>query len=156
LTGSADELAAPRPSAETSFYWEALSEHKLRLQGCGECGRLRFPPMPSCPYCASGTTLLRELSGRGSVYSFVVVRAPFSPAFAPEVPYAVALVELEEGSRLPARLEDFEAAAIDSPVEAEFVDHDGWTELRFRPVSSAVRTGDSTRTRAKGSEDGTD
>lgn len=129
-------IAPPTPQVGTEFFWEGLHQRHLRLQLCCECGRLRFPPMPTCPYCSAATTELRTLSGRGSVYSYVVAHVAFLPAFEQELPYAIGLIGLEEGPRLPARIEDFEGIAIGDQVQAEFHDHGSWTELRFRPATS--------------------
>lgn len=125
-------VAPPAADSDTAFFWEGLRERRLTLQRCRDCSRLRFPPMPTCPYCAGVSTELSALSGRGSVYSYVIARVAFLPEFEPELPYAIGLINLEEGARLPARLEEFEGVGIGDPVKARFHDHGEWTELRFR------------------------
>jgi uncharacterized OB-fold protein len=52
---------------------------------------------------------------------------------AAEVPYTVAVVELDAGCRVVARLEADDVAA-DQDVDGVYVDHEDWTELRFRPA----------------------
>ena len=109
---------------------EGLTAGELRLQRCTECGRHRFPPMPSCPFCgiAGGTDV--EVDGRGALYSWVVVHRALTPSQEGEVPYTIATVELPEGIRMVGRLDG--EPADRASVEPVFVDHDDWTELRFR------------------------
>lgn len=131
-------MAAPAPVAdeESRFYWDGLRAHRLLVQQCGTCARHRFPPMPACPHCGTPGGEVVELDGRGSVYSWIVVHRAFNAAFAADVPYTIATVELAPGCRTVARLDGVAAVTADLTVVARFVDHDGWTELRFGPVAS--------------------
>lgn len=122
---------APKTDIDSAFYWKGLRYHKLLLQHCSDCGRVRFPPMPSCPFCASARAAVIEASGRGSIYSWIVVRRAFDAAFRDQVPYTLATIDLEEGARTVARLEGDVEAAFGLKVCAEYVDHSDWTELRF-------------------------
>ena len=94
----------PTPSPETSFYWEKCSQHELWLRKCQGCGRAYFYPRDICPKCFSRNTTWIQSSGRGLLYTFAVVVRPFHPAWAEEVPYVVAMVDLEEGCRIPTNL----------------------------------------------------
>ena len=126
MTGDVDLESAP--------YWAALVEHRLVLQRCGSCSRHRFPPMPSCPWCGTTDTDVVEARGQGTVYSWVTVRRPFGDAWAGEVPYIIAAVELDEGCRVFARVDvDADDVAAGLRLDARYVDHDGWSELRFAP-----------------------
>ncbi len=128
---------APAADLESATWWEALRRHRVVLQRCDAHGHLRFPPMPTCPYCGSRGHTEVEVSGRGRVHAMVRVHRALTPAMAGEVPYAVATVQLDEGPRLVARVEESgDAVAIDDVVRPCFVDHDGWTELRFAPAES--------------------
>jgi uncharacterized OB-fold protein len=70
---------------------------------CGECGKLSVEAGRPCPFCGAGGGQAVLLSGRARLLSWTVIRVP--PArYAPEAPYAVGLLELEEGLRLTARL----------------------------------------------------
>jgi len=90
----------PRPAPESLPYWEAAREHRLEIPHCLDCDGYWFPPSRSCPHCVSAKVEFKQASGRGKVFSFVVYDRVYHPAFAEEVPYAVALVELDEGPRL--------------------------------------------------------
>jgi uncharacterized protein len=127
---------APEPSPDSEAWWEGLRAHRVILQRCRACGRIRFPPMPSCPWCASWEFELNESSGLGTVYSVVSVHAALSPAAATLVPYAIATVELDDGPRLVGRVEPMGSAAIGDRVRPRFTDHAGWTELCFQVVGA--------------------
>jgi uncharacterized protein len=124
---------APTTDGDSQPFWDALAEHRIVLQECAVCHRRRFPRVPACPYCATPGGVDVEIAGTGVVYSFVRAHRALTPAFAGETPYSVATVELDGGARIVGRVEPPEAAAIGTRVEPVFVDHDGWTELRFRP-----------------------
>ena len=77
-----------------------------------------------------------QASGRGTVASFTIVRRPVSEAYADEVPYVVALIQLEEGPTLMSNVIgcDPESVAIGMPVEVTFEDwSDAITVPKFRP-----------------------
>jgi hypothetical protein len=122
------EPRRPRParSPDTAFFWEGVVAGRLLIQRCAACARLRHPPGPMCPACQSLDWDTLTASGRGRVYSFVVAHHPRVPPFA--YPNLIALVELEEGTRLVTNLIGVDPAevAIGMPVEVEFtrVDED--------------------------------
>lgn len=128
----ASEPVAPVPDVDSRFYWEGLAREQLPVQECASCGRRRFPPMPCCPYCAAAGAVIREAVA-GTLYSWVTVRRAFQPAFAAEVPYTIATVDLDGGGRMAARLEPGEAASAGLRVRPHYVRHAGWTEVRFHP-----------------------
>jgi 3-oxo-4,17-pregnadiene-20-carboxyl-CoA hydratase alpha subunit len=94
----------PRPvvNDDNRFFWEGVERGELLIQRCSGCGELRHPPRPMCPSCRSLEWDAVRASGRGTVHSFVVPHHPRLPAF-PE-PYVVALIDLEEGTRLVSNL----------------------------------------------------
>ena len=116
---------APSMTADTQFFWDGAKEHRLLIQRCEGCGTLRHPPRPMCPSCRSLEWDTLEASGRGTVYSFVMPRHPQLPWF--DDGYIVALVELEEGTRLVTNLVDVmpEAVHIGMPVRVRFDEFDG-------------------------------
>jgi hypothetical protein len=133
ITGTAP---APQMDVESRPYWDGLREHRILLQRCTACARLRFPAMPGCPFCGARGFEREEVSGTGRVYSFVRVHRALTPAMEGEVPYTVAVVQLDAGGestlRVIGRVEgDPFAVGIDDAVEPRFVDHEDWTELRF-------------------------
>jgi len=127
------EGIAPEPDLESAAWWAGLAAHRIMLQRCGECGRMRFPSMPRCPWCSSSTFDMAESTGRGVVYSFVTAHVAISPGYEGPLPYTVATVALAEGPRLLGRVEPPAPLAIGVQVVAGFVEHASWTELTFVP-----------------------
>ncbi len=128
----------PRPAItpDNAFFWDGVGERKLLIQRC-TCGRLRHPPGPMCPTCRSLEWDSVEASGRGRVYSFVVAHHPPIPPF--EYPNLIALIELEEGTRLVSNLVGVVPAdvRVGMPVSVEFREFDGGQILpQFRPADA--------------------
>ena len=90
---------APGPDPETEPYWRAAHEGRLLVQRCRSCGNHQLYPRWRCLRCR-GEVEWVDASGRGTVYSFTVIRQNFSRSFKHLIPYVVALVDLEEGPRL--------------------------------------------------------
>ena len=53
-----------------------------------------------CPRCLSYDFEWRTLVGRGQIYSYVVFHQVYHPGFKNDVPYNVALMQLDEGPRM--------------------------------------------------------
>jgi uncharacterized OB-fold protein len=97
-----DALQKPRPipDADTAQLWGGLREGKLLLQHCEDCRHVQYYQQALCRACGRENLVHRSASGRGKVHSFSVVNRAPGPAFKADVPYAVLLVELEEGPRM--------------------------------------------------------
>lgn len=110
----------PVISADNAFFWDGISKHELRIQSCQHCQKLQHPPGPVCQYCQSFELDFVQSSGKGQIYSFVVMHYPEVPPF--DYPNPIALIELEEGTRLVAGLVDVkrEQLAIGQSVEVRF------------------------------------
>ncbi len=128
----------PRPIQTTRPFWEGAKAHELRLQRCRACGEHIFYPRVLCPHCLSEDLEWVRASGRGRVYTYTVVRRPAHPAFKDDVPYVLAIVELEEGPRLTTNIVGVppEEVHIGMPVEVVFEDVTDEVSLpKFRPVA---------------------
>jgi uncharacterized OB-fold protein/acyl dehydratase len=116
----------PRPALtqDNAFWFEGARAHRLLIQHCTSCGRLRHPPLPACANCGSLEWDTVEASGRGTLFSFVVVHYPQVAAF--EYPLPIGLVELEEGTRVVANLGAVapDDIKVGMALRAEFVDYD--------------------------------
>jgi uncharacterized protein len=88
-------IPVPRPSARSAAYWEAAGRGDLTFQQCTSCGFIGLRPFLVCGRCLGRESERRVSSGEGSLYSWTVVWRPPDPAFC--VPYAPAVVELDEG-----------------------------------------------------------
>ncbi len=81
-------------------HWEGARRREFRVQRCTECGHLWFPPMPNCSACLSPGFEWIEVSGKGTVYSYIVYHQGWLPGYRDDLPYNVAIIELDEGIRL--------------------------------------------------------
>jgi uncharacterized OB-fold protein len=93
--------ATPASTPDSRWWWEGAATGKLLIQRCAEGGRLRHPPVPACPRCRSLRWDTVVACGRGVVHSVTVLHHPQLPGFG--YPLVVAVVELEEGTRLVSR-----------------------------------------------------
>ena len=93
-----DDTPLPEPTPDDYPYWESHAARELRIQQCADCGTFRHPPVPLCSRCASSNVTWTQVSGRGEVFSYVVVRYATHPALKQAVPYNVAVVMLEDAS----------------------------------------------------------
>ncbi len=128
----------PIPNEDTKPFWDGLKEHRLRIQKCRQCGQFRFPPRVICPHCMSLESEWVEIKGMGTVYSFTIVHHAYTPAYESEIPYVVAIVELEEGIRLITNIIGCkpEQVQIGMPVELAFEDvTPEFTLHKFRPMT---------------------
>ena len=137
-----DTMPRPRPptTRDTQWWFDAVKDGKLLIQRCKDCGTLRHPPGPACASCHSFEWDTVEASGRGTVYSYVVVHHPQAPMF--EYPLPVVLVELEEGTRLVSNIIDCppEEVEIGMAVECELVAFDDELTLpQFRPATGSTK-----------------
>ena len=113
------------PDYEQGF-WEGTRNGELRIQQCSDCGFFRHLPTPMCPECSSLDYVWTMVTGRGFIYSYVIVRHPVHPAIAEkgQVPYNICMIELEEqeGLRLCSNVLNVapEDISIDMPVRAAF------------------------------------
>jgi len=94
----------PRPTEATEGYWRAAAESRLVVQGCRACGHRQFYPRNLCLQCQSGQIDWTEVSGLGKVYTFTVNHRAPNAYFKARLPYVVAVVELDEGSRVMANI----------------------------------------------------
>jgi hypothetical protein len=133
----------PIVTEETRPFWDATVNEELHVQVCDECGARQLPGGPCCSRCWSMTFHWERASGRGQVFSYTIVRHAFHPAFADDVPYVVADVELDEGPILTTNVTDcpVQAVRIDMEVEVHFAQevNDPFGSLLrlplFRPIA---------------------
>ncbi len=121
----------------TAPFFEASKRGQLVVQKCESCGTLRFPPRPLCSHCLSPEASWIPVSGRGEVYSFNIMHQVYHPGFAPEIPYAVVVIKLEEGAKMTSNLVGIKPHEIKCgmPVEVVFEKlSDEVTLPKFRPI----------------------
>ena len=119
------------------FYARAATTARLHLQRCSDCSTWRHPPRFRCARCGSSAWTWEPSSGRGRVFTWTVTHRPIDPAFVNELPYAVLVVELDEGPRVVGNLLGLEPAGLtlELPVVVEIeVVGPGVAFVHFRPA----------------------
>lgn len=130
----------PVPTPATAPYWEGTALGELRIQLCADCHRHYFYPRPSCPECGSADVSWVAASGRARLHTYLINHRP-APGF--EAPYAIAIVELEEGPRLMTNIVGVENTPeklqLDMELQVTFEERDGmWIPL-FTPATEEER-----------------
>ncbi len=127
----------PVPDETSAPFFEGTLAGKLMLMRCRACGAWRLPARDRCDRCWSTDTEWAQASGRGTVFSFILMHQIYHPAFAAEAPYNVTVVDLNEGVRMTANIVGCENGAIrvGMPVEAVFEPVSDSVSLpKFRPA----------------------
>lgn len=118
------EYRKPIPEADevSKTFWKGLQRRELLIQHCRDCDRYQFYPRPLCVHCWGEDLQWVRSEGRGTVYSYSIVRQNMMPGFAQEVPYVFAVVELEEGVRMSTNIVRCEPdkVTVGMPVVIEF------------------------------------
>ena len=113
----------PRPQdpVEQEF-WNRCQDGNLYFQCCGDCGTFRHLPRYMCAKCGSPDFSWEQSSGKGTLFSWTVTHQALHPAFAADIPFVSAVVELEEGVRMATRLIDCDRdkLELDLPVTLDF------------------------------------
>ena len=127
----------PVPTFDDQIFWDGVAQGRLLITQCRGCFRLQHPPSPMCPQCGSLEWEGREVSGRGTLHSWIVSKHPTSPDDRARL---VALVELEEGVRLVSNLQVAQISDVrnDMAVEVIFADVDGVRLPQFQPTGKGT------------------
>jgi uncharacterized OB-fold protein len=143
MAEAAREIKKPLPliTSLNEPFWNGAKNGKLVMQRCAECSAWVWCPRPVCAECGSDKLTWTELSGRGTVFAFTVIREVVGRAlrgFAPDIPYVTAWIDLEEGPRFCSNIIGcpIDKVNIGMDVEVTFQDTgDGVTLPKFRPKS---------------------
>jgi len=120
-----DNYTKPLPQIDTLTrpFWEHAQKGRLVIQCCDDCGDQHFPASPVCPKCNSDKQSWLQVSGRGTLESWVQFHRAYWPGFKNELPYDVCLIRLVEGPLMVSNLVGGDAnAKLGAPVEVMF-DH---------------------------------
>ncbi|OUN00009.1 MAG: hypothetical protein BAA02_10665 [Paenibacillaceae bacterium ZCTH02-B3] len=126
----------PKPDVWSRPFWEHAKNGVLATQACVKCGHRFFPPGPVCPSCYSFELEWKPVSGKGKVVSWVVFHQLYYKGFADEIPYNVALVQLDEGPMMYTNIVGIpnEQISMNMPVEVVFEKAtDEFTIPKFKP-----------------------
>ena len=127
----------PQATPETKTYWEGCRQHQLLIQQCSKCSKYQFYPRIICTACMSNNIEWVKASGCGHIVSYTIVRRAISEAYAADVPYVIALIQLDEGPTMMSNVINFEPdkIVIGMPVEVVF---DDWSEELSIPMFQPV------------------
>ena len=135
------DYAKPLPRQEdpalTQPFWDAAKRHELMIPRCRPCNRFFWYPRQACPYCLREDWEWTPASGKARLHTFTIVRQPQNPSFNEDVPYAYAVVQLDEGVRMISNVVDCnpEELKVDTPLLVKYEDvTPEWTLVKFRPA----------------------
>jgi uncharacterized OB-fold protein len=136
MSASGLPVPAPTVTEETREFWEALAQSRFVLPRCNACSAWIWYPRALCPACGGLDTSWQDVSGRGRIYSYTVVRKSGLPGWSDAVPYVVAYVELEEGPRVMTNIVGCDPDALSIGTRVRVVmptGADGGAVFRFEP-----------------------
>jgi hypothetical protein len=110
--------ALPAPDNASRHYWQCAAQGRLVIQRCTSCGIHQFYPRALCVTCAGETEWI-DASGRGTLHTYTIIRQNRSPAFAALSPYAVGIVELDEGVRMMSNIVECEIDELEVGMALE-------------------------------------
>jgi uncharacterized protein len=133
-------MPAPIPDQASSFFWEGAARGELLVQQCEDCQCFQYPPTVVCEQCQSRDLRPSRVSGRGTLYALTVMHQAFLPVFSEDLPFTIALVDLDDapGARMLTNIVDAIPAdlAAGDPLEVVFEPRGDYALPQFRPVRS--------------------
>jgi uncharacterized OB-fold protein len=103
-------------------YWREIPQrYRLEAAKCTKCGKVHYPPRLICNECKGREFETEELPRDGKLLTYTVIHvAP--PGLSDETPFAVGVVELENGVRLMSQIVDADLDKMESgmPLRLEF------------------------------------
>lgn len=127
----------PFPDEDTQEFWDGAKRHELLVQKCNH-NHLRYPPRPICPDCFSQEFKWEKMSGKGEVYTFIIVRVAPRPDWQEYVPYVLAVVKLDEGPRVETNIVGIKPEDVKIGMKVEVVFEDVTEKVtlpKFKPVA---------------------
>ena len=130
----------PVPTPETQFFWDKCKEHELWLQRCQSCRHVFFYPRFHCPQFLSDDVPGFRASGKGTLWTYMINHRAV-PGFEDDAPYAIAVVQLEEGPRMMSNIVGIENTPenliLDMALEVVFEDATEEISIpKFRPAGA--------------------
>jgi uncharacterized protein len=125
----------PVPDLDTQPFWDGCEQGRFLLPKCRSCGYVRWPPGPMCPDCQSMEIDWIEAKGGGAVYSWIVAHHPVLPALVDQVPYVIAMIDLDEGARVVGNVLECPWDEVEAGMRVETIferTNDGVTIPNFR------------------------
>jgi uncharacterized OB-fold protein len=140
LLGLSDEdmvKPLPKPSKWSQPFWDNTKKHKLTLKKCKDCGHIDHPPYLYCTNCSSDNSEWVEASGKGRLLAYAVNTYMVPFPFWDDMPYVVAMIELDEGVRMISNIVECNHNELKNGMDLEVVFDDVSAEFtlpKWRPV----------------------
>ncbi|MBV1906976.1 MAG: Zn-ribbon domain-containing OB-fold protein [Pseudomonadales bacterium] len=133
------EIKRPLPRVnelDTKDFWTATKQNEFRYQQCDSCATVIFYPRRHCTGCTSGKLQWKVSAGKGTVYTYSVVRQSYHPFFRTVAPYTVAWIDLDEGPRILSNVIGISAdeVSIGLRVQIEWEEHEELHIPLFKPA----------------------
>lgn len=137
----------PVPTPVTKPFWDALAEHKVRIQYSPSSDAYIFYPRILAPHTLADDLEWREISGLGTLYTYTIAERPVAPMFADEVPSVLAVVQWDEGPRFSTQIVNADPASLRvgmrvRPVFRDFPE-DEITMLYYEPADDDASASDA-------------
>lgn len=128
----------PVKTPTTAPFWDALAEHRIRIQYSPSLGEYVFYPRVLAPRTLADDLEWREISGLGTLFTYTIAERPVAPQFAADVPQLLAIVQWDEGPRISTEIVNADPATLSlgmrvKPVFVDYPEHDV-TMLRYEPA----------------------
>lgn len=127
----------PNPTPFSKPFWDGAKRHELLIQKCQDCQKFVFYPKVICPFCLSYNLEWIKASGRGRVYTYSVVYSYAPTEFSDDIPYIIAVIELEEGVRMMSNIVECRPEEVKCDMDVEAIFQDVTEEItlpKFRPI----------------------
>jgi len=144
MTAVTYDKPLPEITPLTQPFWEAAKRHELHLQKCKRCRNYQWYPRYLCSHCGSRNMEWKKVGGKGRVYSFTIIRQVVanSPAFQRDIPFVVALIELNEGPRMYSNIIGCKPEDVRVGMNVEVVFDDVTNDIslpKFKPATQKRR-----------------
>jgi uncharacterized OB-fold protein len=137
-TVDAPRKPVPQPDDLSRPFFEGAARGELMIMRCTACGAYLAPASRLCTECLNESLEWVAASGRGTLFTFAVMHQKYHPGFFGELPYNIAVVELEEGPRLNSNVVGVanDDLQVGMPLRVTFEEAgEGVTLPKFRPAS---------------------
>ena len=127
----------PQPDDLSRPFFEGANRGELMLQKCGDCGAWLAPGSRACSECLGESLTWQAASGQATLFTFAVMHQRYHPGFADELPYNIAVVQLDEGPRLSTTIVGVanDDLRVGMPLTVTFEQAgEGVTLPKFRPA----------------------
>jgi uncharacterized OB-fold protein len=106
----------------TARAWrEYPQRYRYEAAVCNKCGKWFFPPRLVCDKCGHREFTTKAMKRTGTILTHTVIHTPPKP-FADQAPFAVAVVEMDDGPRITTQVVDYqpEQLKVGQKVRLEF------------------------------------